>query len=180
MGKRSKITTEGADESKQSSSTTINDDNISKNMVLRHSGVLGLCAFVNAYPYDIPEFIPDILMFLSGYIHEVQPISVSSKSFGTHFISSEVLLYCKWSILKFMNKVVVFINFQTTIKKTLQDFKRTHQDNWQDHKLKFSEDQLTVLTDILVSPSYYAWFSGYVIPSGKNLNFLDEIWIMWS
>jgi len=119
LGKRSKITTEGADESKQSSSTTINDDKISKNMVLRHSGVLGLCAFVNAYPYDIPEFIPDILMFLSGYIHEVQPIS-------------------------------------TTIKKTLQDFKRTHQDNWQDHKLKFSEDQLTVLTDILVSPSYYA------------------------
>ena len=77
LGKRSKLTTEGAAESRQSSSTTINDDKIAKNMVLRHSGVLGLCAFVNAYPYDIPEFIPDILMFLSGYIHEVQPISVS-------------------------------------------------------------------------------------------------------
>jgi len=97
----------------------MNDDKMTKNVVLRHSGVLGLCAFVKAYPYDIPEFIPDILVFLSGYIHEVQPIS-------------------------------------TTIKKTLQDFKRTHQDNWQDHKLKFSEDQLAVLTDILVSPSYYA------------------------
>ena len=47
-------------------------------------------------------------------------------------------------------------SFQVTIKKTLQDFKRTHQDNWQDHKLKFSDDQLAVLTDILVSPSYYA------------------------
>jgi proteasome activator subunit 4 len=47
-------------------------------------------------------------------------------------------------------------NFQLTIKKTLQDFKRTHQDNWQDHKSKFSEDQLSVLTDLLVSPSYYA------------------------
>ena len=45
---------------------------------------------------------------------------------------------------------------QVTIKKTLQDFKRTHQDNWQDHKLKFSDDQLAVLTDLLVSPSYYA------------------------
>ena len=44
-----------------------------------------------------------------------------------------------------------------TIKKTLQDFKRTHQDNWQDHKQKFSDDQLAVLTDLLVSPSYYAW-----------------------
>ena len=77
LGKKSKLTTEGTDESKQSSLTTMNDDKMTKNVVLRHSGVLGLCAFVKAYPYDIPEFIPDILVFLSGYIHEVQPISVS-------------------------------------------------------------------------------------------------------
>merc|ERR1711997_102440 len=95
------------------------DENAMKKMVVRHAGIIGLCAFVNAYPYDVPEFIPDVLMFLSGYVHEVQPITA-------------------------------------TIKKTLQDFKRTHQDNWQDHKLKFTDDQLAVLTDILVSPSYYA------------------------
>ena len=61
----------------QQTSSVLNEDKTTKKMVLRHSGVLGLCAFVNAYPYDIPEFIPDILMFLSGYIHEVQPIAVS-------------------------------------------------------------------------------------------------------
>ena len=38
----------------------------------------------------------------------------------------------------------------------LQDFKRTHQDNWAEHKQAFTEDQLAVLTDLLVSPSYYA------------------------
>ena len=43
-----------------------------------------------------------------------------------------------------------------TIKKTLQEFKRTHQDNWAEHKLKFTEDQLLVMTDLLVSPNYYA------------------------
>ena len=37
-----------------------------------------------------------------------------------------------------------------------QDFKRTHQDNWAEHKQAFTEDQLAVLTDLLVSPSYYA------------------------
>jgi len=88
-------------------------------IVAKHSGVIGLCAFVNAFPYDVPEFLPDILMVLSDHLHDPQPIPV-------------------------------------TIKKTLQDFKRTHQDNWQDHKLKFSDDQLGVLTDLLVSPSYYA------------------------
>jgi len=44
----------------------------------------------------------------------------------------------------------------TTVKKVFQDFKRTHQDNWAEHKLAFTEDQLAVLTDLLVSPSYYA------------------------
>jgi len=43
-----------------------------------------------------------------------------------------------------------------TVKKVFQDFKRTHQDNWAEHKLAFTEDQLAVLTDLLVSPSYYA------------------------
>lgn len=115
----SPVDTDGTQNKAKHSSDGKNDDKSITSMVYRHAGILGLCAFVDAYPYDVPEFVPDILMFLSGYIHEVQPISM-------------------------------------TIKKTLQDFKRTHQDNWQDHKLKFSDDQMAVLTDILVSPSYYA------------------------
>jgi hypothetical protein len=65
---------------KQSKPTTDvkSDDKTTKKIVSRHAGILGLCAFVNAFPYDVPEFVPDILMFLSGYIHEVQPISVST------------------------------------------------------------------------------------------------------
>ena len=62
-------------------------------------------------------------------------------------------------ILNYVIKFHVYVSsflLQVTIKKTLQDFKRTHQDNWQEHKLKFSDDQMAVLTDLLVSPSYYA------------------------
>jgi proteasome activator subunit 4 len=43
-----------------------------------------------------------------------------------------------------------------TIKTSMQEFKRTHMDNWDEHKLKFTEDQLVTLTDLLVSPTYYA------------------------
>jgi len=43
-----------------------------------------------------------------------------------------------------------------TVKNVFQEFKRTHQDNWSEHKEKLTEDQLAVLTDLLVSPSYYA------------------------
>ena len=31
-------------------------------IVERHAGVLGLCSFVNAYPYDVPEFLPDVIL----------------------------------------------------------------------------------------------------------------------
>ncbi|KAF0299400.1 Proteasome activator complex subunit 4A [Amphibalanus amphitrite] len=45
---------------------------------------------------------------------------------------------------------------RTTIRKTMTNFKRTHHENWRLHRQKFTDDQLTVLTDLLVSPSYYA------------------------
>ena len=43
----------------------------------RHAGVLGLCAFVAAYPYDVPDFMPDILMMLGDHLHDPEPIPVS-------------------------------------------------------------------------------------------------------
>ena len=84
-----------------------------------HSGILGLCSLVEAYPHEVPDFIPEVLMELEKHLHDPQPVP-------------------------------------KTIKKTLQEFKRTHQDNWAEHKLKFTEDQLLVMTDLLVSPNYYA------------------------
>ena len=50
----------------------------------------------------------------------------------------------------------VCVVLQLTVKKTLATFKRTHLDSWHDHKQKFSDDQLLVLTELLVSPNYYA------------------------
>lgn len=88
-------------------------------VIQRHVGILGLSAYINAHPYEVPEKVPDILMILSDHLNDPQPIPV-------------------------------------TIKKTLSNFRRTHHDSWRDHKLKFSDDQLAVLTDLLVSPSYYA------------------------
>ncbi|XP_054158581.1 proteasome activator complex subunit 4B-like [Oppia nitens] len=90
-----------------------------KELYERHGAILGLCACINAFPYDVPDFMPDILVFLSRHLSDPQPIP-------------------------------------TTIKKTLSNFRRTHNDSWRDHKLKFTDDQLAVITDLLVSPNYYA------------------------
>ncbi|CAG2066464.1 unnamed protein product, partial [Timema podura] len=86
---------------------------------VRHAGILGLCAFINAYPYDVPEFMPEVFLILGQHLNDPQPIS-------------------------------------STIRKTLGDFKRTHHDNWEHHSLKFTEEQLAVLTDLTIPPSYYA------------------------
>ncbi|XP_061166090.1 proteasome activator complex subunit 4-like [Saccostrea echinata] len=88
-------------------------------LIKRRAGVLGLSALVEAYPYNVPEFMPQILMDLSIHVNDPQPI-------------------------------------QMTVKKTLSNFRRTHHDNWHDHKQMFTDGQLVILTDILVSPTYYA------------------------
>nr|CAH7732828.1 unnamed protein product [Callosobruchus chinensis] len=84
----------------------------------KHAGVLGLCAFIEAHPYDVPDFLSDIFGQLSRRLNDPQPIPA-------------------------------------TIRKTLGNFKRTHHDNWETHKLKFTEDELELLSDLVVPPSYY-------------------------
>uniref|UniRef100_A0A3P8VNZ5 Proteasome activator Blm10 mid region domain-containing protein n=1 Tax=Cynoglossus semilaevis TaxID=244447 RepID=A0A3P8VNZ5_CYNSE len=91
----------------------------STDLVRRHAGVLGLSACILSSPYDVPEWMPQILMDISDHLNDPQPIEM-------------------------------------TVKKTLSEFRRTHHDNWQEHRQCFTDDQLLVLTDLLVSPCYYA------------------------
>ncbi|XP_043271653.1 proteasome activator complex subunit 4B-like [Venturia canescens] len=86
---------------------------------LRHAGVLGLCAFIRAHPYDVPPYVPSVFEHLGIHLNDPQPIP-------------------------------------TTIRKTLGDFKRTHYDGWAVHSLRFTEEQLGLLQDLTVPPSYYA------------------------
>ncbi|XP_018496476.1 proteasome activator complex subunit 4A [Galendromus occidentalis] len=108
------IITNNADEKK---GDEINEEQ--KLLIDYHAAILLLCAYINAYPYDVPASMPEVVCVLADHLQAPQPIS-------------------------------------STIKNTLSDFKRTHHDNWRDHKNKFSEEQLAVITDLLVSPSYYA------------------------
>ena len=43
---------------------------------IRHGGILGLCAFVYAYPDDLPNHLPDIIIFLTEHFSDPQPIPV--------------------------------------------------------------------------------------------------------
>jgi len=45
---------------------------------------------------------------------------------------------------------------KTAVQKCFKDFWNTHNEMWSVYKQQFDEDQLEVLTDLLVSPNYYA------------------------
>lgn len=53
------------------------DSDIANSMRTRHCGVLGLCAFITAYPYDIPDFVPNVFEIISNHLNDPQPIPVS-------------------------------------------------------------------------------------------------------
>lgn len=69
-----------------------------------------------------------------------------------------------YSIPDFIPLILVFLSnymrgnvmIANEVKKSMSNFKRTHLDSWEEHKRKFTEEQLGVLQDLLVSPNYYA------------------------
>ncbi|CAF3800332.1 unnamed protein product [Rotaria sp. Silwood1] len=44
---------------------------------------------------------------------------------------------------------------QKSIKECMSEFRRTHYDSWHEHRTKFTDEQLEMLADVLVSHSYY-------------------------
>lgn len=85
----------------------------------RHGAVLALSSMVTSSPYSVPEWMPSVLVALSGCVNDPPPIS-------------------------------------TGVRELFGDFMRTHRDEWQTHKLAFKPDELDVVSELLVSPSYYA------------------------
>lgn len=45
---------------------------------VKHGAVLGLCAAVEVVPDSVPEYLPQLLIYLSTQITELQPISVNN------------------------------------------------------------------------------------------------------
>ena len=62
---------------KKEESNEKNDSSASEKLIETHASVLGLCAYVSAFPYDVPEDLPEVLITLSEHINNSQPIAVS-------------------------------------------------------------------------------------------------------
>jgi proteasome activator subunit 4 len=52
----------------------------SASLQLRHAGVLGLAALIASHPYDVPAWMPAILVKLASHIGEPMPIKQTVKN----------------------------------------------------------------------------------------------------
>lgn len=64
----------------QKKNSSINQDTLGNIKIdairIRHGGVLGLCAFIHAHPYDVPKYVPSIFEHLGPHMNDPQPIPV--------------------------------------------------------------------------------------------------------
>lgn len=104
---------------------------------------------------------PKIYFFWQGAQHNVNLMPKYVQSYQCEMMYVLMAICCHFIL-------------QMTVRKTLSDFRRTHHDNWHEHKQQFTDDQLVVLTDLLVSPCYYAWSKRipWVLKCRKNSNCL--------
>jgi hypothetical protein len=69
-----------------------------------------------------------------------------------------------YELPKWMPKALVILSessndpapIRSTITETFGEFKRTHQDDWETHKQKFTSDELYAVSDLLLSQNYFA------------------------
>ncbi|XP_031770190.1 proteasome activator complex subunit 4B-like isoform X2 [Galleria mellonella] len=91
----------------------------SKQLVERHCGVLGLCAYLASRPYSLGPRLGEVLAELAKHTNAPDPIPA-------------------------------------TIRKSLAEFRRTHQDDWPKHREQLTEEELDLLADLTSPPSYCA------------------------
>lgn len=62
----------------------MNERSVIADLVKRHAGVLGLSACILSSPYDVPTWMPQLLMDLSAHLNDPQPIEVKILSNTAH------------------------------------------------------------------------------------------------
>lgn len=77
---------------------------------------------------------------------------------------SSMVISSPYSVPKWLPSVLVALSgavndpppISTGVRQLFSDFMRTHRDEWQMHKLQFTEEELDIVSELMVSPSYYA------------------------
>lgn len=95
-----------------------------------------------------------------------QPLDAETicKRHGAVLGLSSMVTSSPYSVPKWLPSVLVALSgcvndpppISTGVRKLFADFMRTHRDEWQTHKLAFTAEELDIVSELTVSPSYYA------------------------
>jgi len=107
--------------------TPSNQNNNNETQHQQHGAVLGLAALLATAPYDVPNWMPQLLVTLAELTHHQHIVAKGGAS----------------SPIK------------DTVKSAFAEFWRTHQDMWSISKSKFTEGQLEIINEHVFSQSYY-------------------------
>lgn len=47
------------------------------NLARKHGGILAITALVNSFPYEVPDYVPDLIAFLCQFVNSPSPIQVN-------------------------------------------------------------------------------------------------------
>eukprot|EP00171_Calliarthron_tuberculosum_P009884 IDg9884t1 len=124
-----------------------------------------------------PEVVKEIRESFLSVIKETQPprrrargarVQMSPDTIrrrhGATLGLSSLVISSPYTVPEWMPSILVSLSncvsdpppISTSVKKLFVDFLRTHRDEWQQHKAAFTEEELEIVSELLVSPSYYA------------------------
>ena len=104
------------------SSNIQNQEELKKNIVPRHAGILGLSSLVLSNPYSLPSWLPAVIILVGDHLRDPSPISDS-------------------------------------VKKTISEFFRTHQDNWDHYSSLLTSEQLNSIMELKSGASLHNYFN---------------------
>jgi proteasome activator subunit 4 len=129
---------------------------IDQQLEVRNNAALTLSGFIRCGLFEVDK------KFLNHYYQWAESTEPLKRHAGVLALSA-VVTAAPYKVPSYMPDVLMVIckhvrdpqPIYATCKRTLNEFKRTHLDCWKDHKSQFNEDQLAILTNLLVSPNYY-------------------------
>jgi proteasome activator subunit 4 len=106
------------------------------------------------------ELLQEIKQQRGNGIDEIELV----RQHGLMLIASSLVLSSPYTLPPWVPDVLEAISSRLnyrhpvgpTVRKTFSEFKRTHADTWEQDRLLFRPDQLDLISELLVAPSYYA------------------------
>ena len=124
---------------------------------VREAGALALTGFFTCNPKFIGKLLEENFKILrnkqeSLLNRQSSALIVSAAILSSAYEVPEWLPQAAGNLAKHISDIPPI---QKIVQRTFTEFKRTHLDNWHVDRLKFTEDQLEAISELLTSPSYY-------------------------